>query len=264
MSGFPNSKAYPWALTGIFAAVHLVLSIIPAFPGIGGGSLSLGMISGPLVGFLLGPIYGTLSVLIGSILGLWVNPTVPLLGPFTIFPPTVGAFAAGAIRDKRPILVIPALAYAFFLYLVSPIGLAAIGFIWLHTIAAVLLFLFFIPKFRDSFNVKNRAGSNYVVGFAATWVLSFIALMIDHLIGSGLGVYWFWQVFNTPTADLVFIFMTIVLPLYPIERLLMCTALAIVLFSVDRAIDATEFQIPLIQDVDVGIEELPEEEIENH
>ena len=262
MSGFPNSKAYPWALTGVFAAFHLILSIIPTFPGIGGGAISLGMISGPLVGFLLGPIYGTFAVLIGSILSLWLNPTVPMLGPFTIIPPTVGAFVAASIRSKKPQVVLPVMAYAFFLFLVSPVGSGAIGFLWLHAIATILVFLFFLPKIANSFDIKEKSPLNHGLLFSALWLLSFIAVMVDHLIGSAVAVFYFHYVALYPVADLEFIFMNIVLFIYPIERLVMCTILAIVLFGVDRSLASTEFKIPLIQDDQFGYQELSKEEVE--
>ena len=70
MSGFTKSVAYPWALTGIFGAFHLVLTFIPySVLGMGGGFLTWGMVSAPIVGFLLGPFYGTIAVLAGSLIG---------------------------------------------------------------------------------------------------------------------------------------------------------------------------------------------------
>lgn len=263
MSGFVNSKSYPWALTGIFAAFHLILSIIPAFPGVGGGAISLGMISGPLVGFLLGPIYGTISVLIGSILGIWLNPTVPLLGPFSVIPPTVGALVAASIRGKgkKPLLALAAMAGSFVLFLISPIGISAIGFLWLHSIATLSVLLFLIPKVSDSFDVKEGSLLNFGKLFVALWLLSFIAVMADHLIGSGIGIFYFVYVFEMPIADLEFIFMSIVLLVYPIERLVMCTILAVVLFGVHIGLARSEFRVPLIQEDSVGYLELSPDEV---
>ena len=154
ISGFPNSKAYPWALAGIFAAMHFVLNTIPAIPGVGGGAISLGAISGPLIGFLLGPIYGTLAVLIGSTVGLWVNPTAAILGPFAIIPPTVGAFVTASIRDKKAILAPVLILYGVLLFMVGPLREYTLTFMSLHLIAAGLALLMLIPNLRDSFAKK--------------------------------------------------------------------------------------------------------------
>ena len=262
LSGLPNSKAFPWVLTGIFAAIHTILSIIPAFPGVGGGALSLGMISGPLVGFLLGPIYVTTSVLIGSIVGLWANPTAPILGFFTVIPPTVGAFAAASIRAKKSITVPWIISYGILLFFIGPIGQVTFSFLWLSIVAALLALLMMIPKLRDSFDISTDAKSiNLVLLFVSMWILSFVAVMADHAIGSGIGVSYFHYALGWNAADLEFIFMTIVLVIYPIERVVMATILAVILFALDRALAASEFRPPLIRRETQTFQELPSESI---
>ncbi|UCE09665.1 MAG: hypothetical protein JSW61_11915 [Candidatus Thorarchaeota archaeon] len=260
MSEFVNSKAYPWALTGIFAAVHLVLSIIPAFPGVGGGAITLGMISGPLVGYLLGPIFGTFSVLIGSVMGLWVNPTVPLLGPFTIIPPTFGAFVAGFIREKKPYVATIMIGYSIALFYLGPLGQFAVAYLWLHIVAALLALILVIPLLSDSFDFGpgEKSPANLALLFFSIWIMSFVAVMTDHAIGSAIGVSYFRYIAGWPAADVEFVFMSIVLFIYPIERLVMSIILAIALFGLDRALVATEFRLPLIREGIPMFEELPE------
>ena len=64
MSNFTRSGAYPWALVGVFAAVQLVMTAFPITFAIGvGGILSLGLVAAPIIGYLLGPFFGTISVL---------------------------------------------------------------------------------------------------------------------------------------------------------------------------------------------------------
>ena len=86
--------------------------------------------------------------------------------------------------------------------------------------------------------------------------------MADHLIGSGIGIFYFVYVFEMPIADLEFIFMSIVLLVYPIERLVMCTILAVVLFGVHIGLARSEFRVPLIQEDSVPYLELSPAEIE--
>ncbi|MFW9800730.1 MAG: hypothetical protein ACFFD9_09855, partial [Candidatus Thorarchaeota archaeon] len=101
MSDFRRSGAYPWALTGIFAAVHLVITLIPYSLSVSGtGVISFGMISASIVGYLLGPFFGTVSVLIGSYLGIFINPEVALLGLTTPIATATGALAAGLLRVR--------------------------------------------------------------------------------------------------------------------------------------------------------------------
>ncbi|MBE0526428.1 MAG: hypothetical protein IH631_05760, partial [Candidatus Thorarchaeota archaeon] len=85
MSGFSRSISYPWALTGIFGAVHFVITLIPFNIALGGGGeISFGLVSAPIIGFLLGPFFGVISVLIGSLLAIFINPGIAILGPLTV------------------------------------------------------------------------------------------------------------------------------------------------------------------------------------
>jgi len=46
------------ALLGIFTALHLVITLIPYSISLGGGAaISFGLVSAPILGFLLGPFY---------------------------------------------------------------------------------------------------------------------------------------------------------------------------------------------------------------
>ncbi len=262
MSSFPNSKAYPWALTGVFAAVHLVLSIIPAIPAVGGGAISLGAISGPLVGFLLGPIYGTLAVLIGTIIGLWANPTAAILGSFVIFPPTVGAFVAATIRAKKAIVVPVFTIYAALLFFLGPLGEYTLIYMQVHIIAAILALFMVLPPLRDSFDniVKDKSPKNIVLLIISYWILSFAALMADHAIGSAIGVPYFNTVLGWSVPDLKFIFIDLIIYVFPIERLLMSFLLAFTIFALDRALSKTQFRPPLISDRTSHIQELPSQQ----
>ncbi|MFW9843899.1 MAG: hypothetical protein ACFFEV_04935, partial [Candidatus Thorarchaeota archaeon] len=101
MSNYTSSKAYPWALTGIFAAVHLVITLIPFSLSVGGGGeISYGLVSAPIIGFLLGPFFGVLAVVIGSLIAMSINPLIAILGPLTVLATAAGAYAAGAMRTR--------------------------------------------------------------------------------------------------------------------------------------------------------------------
>ncbi|MCK5389139.1 MAG: hypothetical protein KAJ36_01530, partial [Candidatus Thorarchaeota archaeon] len=145
--GFTRSSAYPWALTGIFGAFHLVLTFIPfAVLGMGGGFLTWGMISAVLVGFLLGPFYGTLAVLMGSFIGTGVFNLGGILGPIVpVLAPAAGAFAAGALRTGRIKELFVLFLIATVGFIVGPIGIPAFLFIWMHLITLGIIAILLVP-----------------------------------------------------------------------------------------------------------------------
>ena len=147
MSNFSKSIAYPWALTGIFGAIHLVITLIPYSIGIGGvGEISFGLISAPILGFLLGPFYGVIAVVIGSIIAIIINNSIALIGPFTVIATAAGAFAAGAIRTKLRVGIPILFLLAMGMFLISPIGVILPYFLIFHFIVFLLSLIFFVPK----------------------------------------------------------------------------------------------------------------------
>ncbi len=83
------------ALITVFAALHVALSSLPYTITIGvSGAITLGVISAPLVGIILGPISGGLAILIGSVIGLFINPAGAIFGVLSFLPPTLGALSA--------------------------------------------------------------------------------------------------------------------------------------------------------------------------
>jgi predicted membrane protein len=80
------------ALIAVFATLQALLSVFPFTITIGtSGQITLGVIGGPLIGILLGPFFGGAAVLVGSVVGVFLNPAGALFGFLTVVPPTVGA-----------------------------------------------------------------------------------------------------------------------------------------------------------------------------
>ncbi|MEM2111047.1 MAG: hypothetical protein QXX08_04110, partial [Candidatus Bathyarchaeia archaeon] len=83
------------ALIVVFASLQAILSIFPFTITIGvSGQITLALIGGPLIGILLGPFIGGLAVLIGSFVGLFLNPSGAIFGAFSVIPPFLGAIGA--------------------------------------------------------------------------------------------------------------------------------------------------------------------------
>jgi hypothetical protein len=261
---FTRSVAYPWALTGIFGAFHMVMTFIPySVLGTGGGALTWGMVSAPIVGFLLGPFYGTLAVLIGSFIGTGIMNLGGDLGVFIpILAPTAGALTAGTLRVKRPQIPILIYAILIIIYLLSPIGINAILYLWLHIVALILTFIFLIPKISETL-VEGMALNeeiNPVLSIVGIWMLCFIALLADHLLGSAFYAWWGPYVLGWEVGWLTDFYVGFAF-VYPIERIIASIIVGFVVIAVGETLAKTYFELPTMPGVSRELEELSHEEI---
>jgi hypothetical protein len=266
MSGFAKSVAYPWALTGIFGAFHLVLTFIPfSVLGMGGGFLTWGMVSAGIVGFFLGPFYGTISVLVGSLIGTGIFNLGGILGPIVpILAPTAGAFAAGALRIGRVRELALVFLIAIIAYVIGPIGISGFGFIWLHLVTFVIIVILLVPmiynKLRESISFEK--GKDTALTPVTIFLFSFIALLTDHIVGNSATIYYFFYFGATDAATLLTWWLPITF-VYPIERLLATFFLWAVLIAAGEAIAQTGFELPTTPWDSREQIELTEEEVEN-
>ncbi|MGY5861959.1 MAG: hypothetical protein RTU09_06255 [Candidatus Thorarchaeota archaeon] len=267
MASFTRSVAYPWALTGVFGAVHLVVTIIPYSLSIGGGGvISFGLVSGAIIGFLLGPFFGTIAVLIGSLAGGFVNPSIALFGLLTPLAPAAGAFVAGSFRMKGSriksvALVLIVYILVFDLFILGPIGSFALGYLWLHIIAAMLVLLFLVPcvgpQLSDALHLEPDSGQS--LNFFAIWLVSFIAVMADHLVGSTIASYVYSAGMDPEALALLFMSAAFV---YPWERLLASVITAAVLFATSISLAKTFFDLPTLPGIPSAPLEIPPEELD--
>lgn len=266
MSGVTRSVAYPWALAGIFGAFHLVLTFIPySVLGMGGGFLTWGMVSAPIVGFLLGPFYGTIAVLAGSLIGTGIFNLGGILGPIVpILAPTAGAFAAGALRTGRVRELFVVFLIAILGYVAGPIGIPAFLFIWLHLITFFLVIILLIPKVYDKLkeSVNFEKGRDLKLMPLVIFLFSFIALLTDHIVGNTATVYYFHYFGGMDVPTLVGFWLPITF-VYPIERFVAAIILAIVLIAASEAIVQTGFELPISPWESSKTLELFPDEVEN-
>jgi hypothetical protein len=266
MSSFTKSAAYPWALTGIFGAFHLVLTFIPfSFLGIGGGFLTWGMVSAALVGFLLGPFYGTIAVFAGSFIGTGIFNLGGILGPIVpVLAPTAGAFTAGALRTGRVREVFVISLVAIILYIIGPIGIQGFIFIWLHLVTLGIIVILLFPKLMNRLNasVTFEKGRNLKLMPFTIGLFSFIALLVDHMVGNTATVYYLFYlgIMDAPTmlaGWLAFAFV------YPVERLLATIILTLITIAASEAIVQTGLELPVAPWESRESLELTPEEVEN-
>ncbi|MFX1368228.1 MAG: hypothetical protein ACFFAY_06510 [Promethearchaeota archaeon] len=242
MSEFIKSSAYPWALTGVFAALHLVVTLIPFSVTVGGtGLISFGMVSATIVGFLLGPFFGVISVLIGSYLAIFINFELAAIGFGTPIATAAGAFAAGLIRTRKTTLIPLLYVVTLALYLVSPMGLAVPELVWFHVIALLVSLLFVIPKAKDKLLSELEMDKAYTV--RALFLLAIVCVTLDQLVGSTIASYYF-VTFLGNTVEAILPWYVGAVFVYPIERLIASAVIVIVLGAVIESLSSSYFTLP--------------------
>ena len=195
------------ALVAVFAALHAVLSSLPYSIAIGvvGGSITLGVISAPLVGILLGPITGGISVLIGSIIGMFLNPAGAIFGAISFLPATIGAFSAGFTITKKGYISAIMILIPLILFYVHPSGGQAMIYPFMHIIA-----VFVALAFSTKLAVWSTEMSNIKKLSVGVPIAAFVGTLTDHITGSTLAL-WTFDLQSEIWNSIIFI--------YPIERI---------------------------------------------
>ena len=186
MARFVNTAWY--ALTTVFAAIQFVALLFPILMPIDGfgGFLFLGPIAAALCGYVLGPLYGVAAVLIGTLLGMFIDPRINTLAFFYFTPimPVFSALVAGLLRKKRLIPVAIIFIIATILFVIGPIGLQVSSVLWVHLLALSLTLLLFVPLIKKRFEgaLDMKLSSDYKVGIIVLWLIVFISLLTDRIL----------------------------------------------------------------------------------
>jgi hypothetical protein len=111
------------ALTSCFAAMYVVFSFWNIFPVIGADNkfISAATITAPLIGIILGPIYGVLSITLGGIASAFLSPS-GFFGPLSFLPHAAAAFASGILITGKRILCIVLYFLLFLIYAFFPLN----------------------------------------------------------------------------------------------------------------------------------------------
>ncbi len=236
-----QSTSHKTAMLGIFAALHFVITIMPYSVALGttGSNISMGIISAPIIGLLLGPYLGALAVLIGAFLGVTVNTSVAVMGPLTPFATATGALAAGLLTSRREKQVIPIMVIGMIAYILSPIGLMSLPFLWLHVIALSSLMILVLPKVLTKYRAALDDPSDFTRHTCAITILAFIATMTNHIIGSSIAAFYFVYVFESDPISMAGIFLVIAV-VYPIERLGATAIITVVSVAILRSIQRSD------------------------
>lgn len=214
-----------------FSALVLVLSVIPAFPIIGfSGAITLGALSGTIIGLFLNPFHGLLVVIISLILTPLVNPsTVGLLGYFYFLPLILSWIVSLTFRKYSPLLSLAilytgllgfALAHIFFIdkyieYLYYD-GVVPIAYLVIY-----YLFKQKVPMLKELGAIIYGVLADHVggsLGFSIMYL--YIVKEIDNLF-SDINIYNFWISIWKSVAYI-----------YPVERTILILIGGIILLPV--------------------------------
>lgn len=232
------------ALIAIFSALYAMLRYLPLGPMIGlAGTFSFSDALAPLIGIILGPFAGGISVIIGTFTAIALGKPVVFFG-LDFLPAFINCIAMGFLIKRKwaPIIALYAILLGIFIAspyssALIPVGSLAIPFTWLH-IVAFILFLTplrskavnnikkfnttnttiehlqsnwgIINRFIKRFNIPNMAWS--------LALLAFVGTMLQHITGSlltqlTLGVF-------AEGTDFTALW-TAIFYVYPFERILM-------------------------------------------
>jgi uncharacterized membrane protein len=197
------------ALISVFAALQALLSVFPFSITIGvSGEITLGVIGGPLIGILFGPVFGGLAVLIGSFVGVFLNPGGAIFGVLTVIPPSLAAVSAGFIKMKRGYVAGAIILVSLLAFYANPSGREAFVFTWLHIVAMIVAFSPLAYAAGSSF--QSSDAERPLLGIT---VAAFVAVMADHMSGNALAI-WYFSPALTPA-----IWYSLML-IYPVERMI--------------------------------------------
>jgi hypothetical protein len=196
------------ALMAIFAALQVLLTTLPFTITLGvSGEITLGVIGGSLIGIILGPLTGGLAVLIGSLVGFFLNPAGALFGPFTALPPFLGAAGAGCVRTQRGYIAGAIIFASLLVFYAHPSGREAFVYSWLHIVAMIVAFSPLAHFAGSAFRAEKTAKPVYGIAVAA-----FVGVLTDHMAGSSLAIWYF-------SPMLIPEIWFSAMPIYPIERI---------------------------------------------
>jgi len=215
------------ALVAVFAALQALLSVFPFTITIGvSGQITLGVIGGPLIGILLGPFFGGLAVLVGSVVGVVLNPAGAIFGFLTIIPPSVGAVSAGLTRSRRGHVAGVIILVFLLIFYANPVGREVLAYTWFHIIAMIVAFSSIAYIEEPTRGVYDTRRS--VAGIA---VAALVGVLSDHIAGSAIAAWYF-----PPFPPVVWYGVMFIYPFERIIAFLLTTLIAVpVLYSLERS-----------------------------
>lgn len=225
------------ALVSCFASLYAVFGLWPLFPVVGavGRNITVAAIMAPLIGVILGPYIGVLTVLIGGIVGLSMAQIGPF-GPLSFLTGVSAAFCSGMLYERRRLICAVAyltllLIFAFY-PVVGPAWLYPY-FIWLQVIGFIVLVSPLQSKAVEHMRGNPNSFEGLTLGAATTF---FVATLFSHLVGCIMFEAFYWQIIISTNLWQTITFV------YPAERIVITIATALIGTALIRALKTHGFE----------------------
>ena len=213
----------------IFTALYIVLRFVPYSILIGGsGTLNLSDFLAPIIGILLGPYLGGLSVVIGNFAAIGLGKPLVFDG-LDFLPDLMAVLATGFLTQRKRsgwAIVVGLNAALLAIFLANPltsIFVYSVPFAWLHIAAFIVLLTplsLMAAKWIYTTNYRKVA-----VGIA---ILAFIGVMMQHLTGNILFEVVLGQITKVVPAAAYADTWKVVFFVYPVERLFLVISAVLV------------------------------------
>jgi hypothetical protein len=202
------------ALVTVFAALNLIVDIIPFSPTIGvpGTFFRLGWVLSPITGILLGPVAGGISCIIAGSLSIAMGIQPWTFGIFTPFRSGLSALQSGLLAQNRWKLALALLSFLIGVWFVLPNGREAWPLTSFH-IVGVLFIVILRSKIRTYIHSPDLDKIALGISIAA-----YCGNISRHLLGNTI------LLFLLDLSPLIFIS---AIPLTVIEQLTFTIASAI-------------------------------------
>jgi len=220
------------ALTACFAALYVVFSMWNLFPVIGteGRFISAATLTAPLIGIILGPIYGVLSITFGGITNAFLSLQGPF-GPLSFLPHATAAFVSGMLITKKQAICTVSFLLLFVIFAFFPLN----GPFWLWPLMLWLdligLIIVASPLQAKAIKYLNGTSNPFYLGFGVC-VTCLSSTLFGHVTGNILFEIFNWSMtissWRATWQSLTFI--------YPIERIMIVVVATIVGTALIRAL----------------------------
>ena len=226
-----SSKSKQVTLAAVFAAVYLILRIVPTFSMIGvSGQFTSGDFLLTTIAAVAGLWSGAVAVVVGTVLAYAVRP--PLFFGLDFLPGLVNVLIAALLISGRRRIAQAIYVTVLALFLLSPYtlfyGYDHVPYVWLHVVAFALLLS---PAAARIPSWIKQGGYRAVAGFAC---LAFVGTMAQHLTGGLLFELSLGVVGGMGPAGFAGIW-RIIFFAYPIERLVIVTISTILAVAIFRS-----------------------------
>jgi hypothetical protein len=216
------------AVIAVFAPLYALFNVWPFFPVIGasGKFITLAVVMAPLIGIFLGARLGTLTVIIGGIVGLSLGQTSGPFGPISFVPHATSALFSGMLCNSKRItcsIAYTILLTIFALYPMIGPAWSHPFFLWMHLIGLVILLSpIQVKAFK---HVHNYAESTKLVFAIGTICLT--STLFSSIVGNIMFEVIYWPTL-IPILDEWKTMWLLLAWVYPIERTIIAITAALI------------------------------------